>query len=105
MLAKYIAVVQISELKTGMSGVTVEASVVSISEPRTVNLRDGGTAKVADCLIKDDSGQIKLSLWEDQIAMVKAGSKIAVENGYTRSFRGENILNVGRYGKLKIIEY
>jgi len=97
--------VQIKELKNGMRAVTVEASVVSVSEPRTVNLRDGGTAKVADCLIQDDSGQIKLSLWEDHIAMVKAGSKISIENGYTNSFKGENSLNVGRYGKLKVIEY
>ncbi len=96
---------QIKELKNGMRAVTVEASVVSVSEPRTVNLRDGGTAKVADCLIQDDSGQIKLSLWEDHIAMVKAGSKISIENGYTNSFKGENSLNVGRYGKLKVIEY
>jgi replication factor A1 len=97
--------VQIKDLKNGMRAVTVEASVVSVSEPRTVNLRDGGTAKVADCLIQDDSGQIKLSLWEDHIAMVKAGSKISIENGYTNSFKGENSLNVGRYGKLKVIEY
>ncbi len=96
---------QIKELKNGMRAVTIEASVVSVSEPRTVNLRDGGTAKVADCVIQDDSGQIKLSLWEDHIAMVKAGSKISVENGYTNSFKGENSLNVGRYGKLKVIEY
>lgn len=96
---------QIKDLKNGMRAVTVEASVVSVSEPRTVNLRDGGTAKVADCLIQDDSGQIKLSLWEDHIAMVKAGSKISIENGYTNSFKGENSLNVGRYGKLKVIEY
>ncbi len=96
---------QIKDLKNGMRAVTIEASVVSVSEPRTVNLRDGGTAKVADCLIQDDSGQIKLSLWEDHIAMVKAGSKISVENGYTNSFKGENSLNVGRYGKLKVIEY
>lgn len=96
---------QIKELKSGMRAVTIEASVVSVSEPRTVNLRDGGTAKVADCVIQDDSGQIKLSLWEDHIAMVKAGSKISIENGYTNSFKGENSLNVGRYGKLKVIEY
>ena len=96
---------QIKDLKNGMRAVTVEASVVSVSEPRTVNLRDGGTAKVADCTIQDDSGQIKLSLWEDHIAMVKAGSKISIENGYTNSFKGENSLNVGRYGKLKVIEY
>ncbi|MGH9922409.1 MAG: DNA-binding protein [Nitrososphaerales archaeon] len=96
---------QIKDLKNGMRAVTIEASVVSVSEPRTVNLRDGGTAKVADCVIQDDSGQIKLSLWEDHIAMVKAGSKISVENGYTNSFKGENSLNVGRYGKLNVIEY
>ena len=95
----------IGELRSGMRSVTVEATVVSVSEPRTVNLRDGGTAKVADCMIKDDSGQIKLSLWEDQIAKVKVGSKITVENGYTTSFRGDTNLNVGRYGKLNVIEY
>jgi replication factor A1 len=97
--------VQIKDLKNGMRAVTIEASVVSVSEPRTVNLRDGGTAKVADCMIQDDSGQIKLSLWEDHIAMVKVGSKISIENGYTNSFKGENSLNVGRYGKLKVLEY
>ncbi|MGH9909852.1 MAG: DNA-binding protein [Nitrososphaerales archaeon] len=96
---------KISELKGGMRSINVEASVVSVSEPRTVNKRDGGTAKVADVVIKDDSGEIKLSLWEDQIAMVKAGSKISIENGYTTSFRGENQLSVGKYGKLNIVEY
>lgn len=96
---------KISELKGGMRSINVEASVVSVSESRTVNKRDGGTAKVADVVIKDDSGEIKLSLWEDQIAMVKAGSKITIENGYTTSFRGENQLSVGKYGKLNIVEY
>ena len=96
---------KISELKGGMRSINVEASVVSVSESRTVNKRDGGTAKVADVIIKDDSGEIKLSLWEDQIAMVKAGSKISIENGYTTSFRGENQLSVGKYGKLNIVEY
>ncbi|MEM2760932.1 MAG: OB-fold nucleic acid binding domain-containing protein [Nitrososphaerales archaeon] len=96
---------KISELKSGMRSVNVEASVVSVSEPRTVNKRDGGTAKVADVIIEDESGQIKLSLWEEQIGKVKAGSKIRIENGYTSSFKGENQLNVGRYGKLDIIEY
>jgi replication factor A1 len=96
---------KISELRGGMRSINVEASVVSVSESRTVNKRDGGTAKVADVVIKDDSGEIKLSLWEDQIAMVKAGSKISIENGYTTSFRGENQLSVGKYGKLNIVEY
>jgi replication factor A1 len=92
---------KINELKPGMRGVGVTAKVDSVTEPRTVNLRTGGTAQVADATISDESGSIKLSLWDDQIGMIKQGDKISVENGYTQAFRGENSLNIGRYGKLK----
>ena len=84
---------------------TVEGIVESISEPRTVNLKAGGQAQVADAILKDDTGQIKLTLWDAQIKMVKAGSKVTVENGYINSFKGENSLNVGKYGKLNIVEF
>jgi replication factor A1 len=66
-----------------------------------VNLRAGGTAQVADAVISDETGTIKLSLWDDQINMVKQGDRVSIENGYTQAFRGENSLNIGRYGNLK----
>jgi len=84
---------------------TVEGTIESISEPRTVNLKAGGQAQVADAVLKDDTGQIKLTLWDAQIKMVKAGSKVSVENGYINSFKGENSLNVGKYGKLNVVEF
>jgi replication factor A1 len=43
-------------------------------------------------------------LWDDQIKMIKEGDKILIENGYTQAFRGENSLNIGRYGKLTVLE-
>lgn len=82
----------------------VEGTVESIGEPRTVNLKSGGQAQVADAILKDETGQIKLTLWDAQIGMVKPGSKIRIENGYISSFRGENSLNVGKYGKLQVLE-
>ncbi len=96
---------RISDIKRGMSNVFVEAEVVSISEVREVKLRDGTTARVADCIIADPSGEIKLTLWNEQINMVREGSKISIVNGYTREFKGENILNIGKYGKLNVLEY
>ena len=66
-----------------------------------MNLRAGGTAQVADAIISDETGTIKLSLWDDQINMVKQGDRVSIENGYTQAFRGENSLNIGRYGNLK----
>ena len=83
----------------------IEGTIDSISEPRTVNLKTGGQAQVADAILKDETGQIKLTLWDAQIKMVKPGSKVRIENGYISSFKGENSLNVGKYGKLNIIEF
>lgn len=94
----------IRDLRDGMRRVDAEGEIIDISEPRTVNLRTGGEARIADTLLKDDGGQIKLSLWDDQIDLVKKGSKVRVTNGYTNSFRGELRLNVGKYGKLEVLE-
>src|SRR5574340_1590483 len=82
----------------------IEGVIESITEPRTVNLKTGGQAQVADAILKDDTGQIKMTLWDAQIKMVKVGSKVRIENGYISTFRGENSLNVGKYGKLTVIE-
>jgi replication factor A1 len=96
----------INQLRSGMTRLdTVEGIIESISEPRTVNLKAGGQAQVADAILKDETGQIKLTLWDAQIKMVKAGSKVTVENGYINSFKGENSLNVGKYGKLNVVEF
>jgi replication factor A1 len=93
--------VKIAELRDGLRRVDVEAQVVEVSEPREVRSRyTGETYKVAEATISDDSGTIKLVLWNEQIGQVKINDTIRIENGYIKSFRGEIQLNVGRYGKL-----
>ncbi|MCP8308203.1 MAG: DNA-binding protein [archaeon] len=95
---------KISELKDGMRKVDVEGIISEIPEPRTVTLRTGQQARVADCILQDASGTVKLSLWDDDIDKVQVGSRVRIENGYTNSFRGELRLNVGRYGRLITLE-
>ncbi len=87
-----------------MRRVDAEGEIAEMSDSRTVNLRTGGEAKVADCTLKDESGQVRLSLWDDQIDQVKLGSKVRITNGYTNSFRGELRLNVGKFGRLEVLE-
>jgi replication factor A1 len=93
----------IKDLRDGMRRVDAEGEIAEMSEPRSVNLKSGDQARVADCTLKDDTGQIKLSLWDDQIDQVKIGAKVRITNGYTNSFRGEVRLNVGRYGRLDVL--
>ena len=64
---------KISELKAGMRNVSVTGKVDSVGESRTVNLKAGGTNDVADAVISDESGSIKLSLWGEDINKVRAG--------------------------------
>jgi len=95
---------KIRELRDGMRKVNLVAKVLEISEPREVVSRfSGETFRVADAIIGDETGTIKLSLWNEQIERVNVNDTIKIENGYVRSFRGERQLNVGRYGKLTVL--
>ena len=93
----------IKDLRDGMRTVEAEGEIIDISTPREVSLRTGGNAKVPDATLKDETGTIKLSLWDNQIDQVAKGAKVKVTNGYINNFRGERQLNVGRYGKLEIL--
>jgi len=95
---------KIKELRDGMRRVDVTAKVLEISEPREVQSRYSGESfRVADAIIGDETGTIKLVLWNEQIDRVNVNDTVRIENGYTRSFRGEVQLNVGRYGKLSLL--
>jgi replication factor A1 len=93
---------KISELKPGMRRVDVTAKVLNLSETREVTTRTGEQSRVATADVTDESGTVKLTLWNEQIDQVKVNSNVIIENGYVTSFRGETQLNVGRYGKLTV---
>jgi replication factor A1 len=94
---------KINELKDGMRRISVVAKVIEKSEPREVRSRyRDETYRVADAIISDETGKIKLTLWNQQIEQVNIDDTVKIENGYIRSFRGEIQLNVGKYGTLTI---
>jgi replication factor A1 len=91
---------KISELKAGMRNVSVTGKIDSLGDPRTVNLKSGGTNTVADAIISDESGSMKLSLWGEDINKIQPGDRISVENGYINTFKGENSISIGKFGKM-----
>ena len=94
---------KINEIKRGMSGISVEGKIADISEPRRVNTRYGPRS-VADATLEDETGSIKLSLWEERINAVNIGDKVRISNAYVTEFRNQLQLNIPRSGKLEIIE-
>ena len=93
----------IGELRDGAKRVNIEARVIEKGNAREVQSRyKNETYLVASAVVSDDSGSIKLTLWNEQIDQVQVGDKIRIENGYVTSFKGETQLNVGKFGKLTI---
>jgi len=93
---------KISELSPGTGNVEVEAEVVGVEAPRDIN-KMGRTLRVANAVIRDDSGTITLVLWNDNIDKVKEGDKISVKNGYVNTWQDKPQLTLGKFGKMEVL--
>ena len=95
---------KIAELKAGTSNVSVVGTVASKDEPREVVTKYGKRLQVANIVLKDESGQIAMSLWGADINAVNAGDKVEITNGFVNEFRGNPQLSTGKFGKIKVLE-
>jgi len=94
---------KISELKTGANNVDVTGTVTKKDQPRDVVTKYGKRLQVANITLKDDSGEISMSLWGNDIAIVKVGDKVEVSNAYVNEFKGSPQLSTGKFGKIKVL--
>jgi len=96
--------VQIKNINVGVKWVNLKARVVEKSIPRNVFSRFGDPLALSTATISDNTGSIRLPLWNAQIDMVSVGDTVQIENGRVRTFRGELQVSVGRNSKLQVIE-
>lgn len=90
---------KISELQPKQGNVELKAEIVDISPVREFQ-KFGKAGRVANATIKDDSGQVTMTLWNEQIDLVKVGDKIEVKDGYVNEWQGDLQVTTGRNGTL-----
>jgi len=95
---------KIGDLKVGMKKVSLKAEVLEIPKSKIVYTRYGTTACVSNAVIRDETGSMKMSLWNQQINTVHKGDVIDVKNVTVTWFSGERQLRLGRSGSLSVIE-
>lgn len=93
-----------SEVKPGMRSVDLELKVIEKSDPHSFVTKKGDKGRVSTATCEDDSGQVKISLWNEDIEEVKEGDKIMIKNGYSRLFKDEVHVSAGKYGELEVIK-
>jgi replication factor A1 len=95
---------QIKDLRVGMKKINLKAKVLEVAKPTFVFTRFGSYASVANASVADETGTVKLCLWNEQIEAVSTGDMVQVENAHMSLFRGERQLRIGKNGKLNIVE-
>jgi replication factor A1 len=93
---------QIKDLRVGMKKVNLKAQIVEISKPKFVVTKFGNHASVANALVTDGTGKIKLCLWNDQIESVSAGDTVQIKNARVSAFRNERQMRIGKNGVLRV---
>ena len=91
---------QIRDLRAGMKRVNLKAEVLEIPKPSQVHTQFGNTVMVVNALVGDDTGKIKLCLWEGQINSIAVDDVIELKNAQVCVFRGEKQLRLGKNGSL-----
>ena len=94
---------ELKDVNPNTGNVDVVVDVVSKDEPRTFE-KFGKSGRVCNATISDSSGQLKLTLWNDDIDQVRVGDKIHIQNGWCSEYKGERQLSTGKFGKIEIVE-
>jgi len=107
LLQKVPKELKVENILSGMNSVNLTGKVVRIFEPREFE-KNGKKGKVANMIVADETGQIRMSLWNEQVEAVEEGpleqgKVIDIINGYTKDDgMGGCELRLGRSGQLKL---
>jgi replication factor A1 len=91
---------KICDLKPGDKGFNITVEVKSREDAREVKLKSGQTNMVANAIVKDDTGEIPMTLWGDDAMNIKEGMFIRVENGLVGDWMDRKELTAGKFGKI-----
>ncbi len=93
---------KIIDIKTGMNGLNLIARVLDTGKVRTFARKDGTSGKVTNVTLGDDTGKIRITLWDKKAEDpgFKAGDTVEITNAYARenTFSNQTELQMGSGG-------
>jgi replication factor A1 len=94
----------IGDLSMGLSDVTVRGQVLDTDDGvRTFDRDDGSEGRVANLVLGDETGRIRVTLWDENTALIDAfepGESVELVDGYVREREGDLELHVGDRGTI-----
>ena len=94
---------KIKDLYAGMRNVEVNGKVQQVYEVREFSRQDGGTGKVGNFLLGDETGVMRVVCWgsrTDQLSQLKEGEIVRLTCGFCRENQGKCEIHLGDNSQL-----
>ncbi|WP_435362704.1 single-stranded DNA binding protein [Haloarchaeobius sp. DYHT-AS-18] len=98
---------RIEDLSLGLSDVNLKGRILDTESIRTFDRDDGSEGKVANMVLGDPTGRIRVTMWDgqaDTVEAVEAGMTVEVVDGYVRERDGQLELHVGERGAIEELD-
>ena len=93
---------QIKDLQPRQGKIELTGTIANKETSRQVN-KPNFSGKVCNAILKDETGQVKITLWNEQVDQVNDGDTLKISNGYVSEWQGEMQLSTGKFGKLEVV--
>lgn len=98
--------VAIKDISEGMDNLVIMGKIIVIFPPREFTRKDGSLGRVGAFIIEDDTGKIKITLWDAQCEIIdnkffQKGEIVQVIGAYSKVGLNEDLeIHLSRKGKI-----
>ncbi len=84
----------LKQLKPGMKNIDIEVTIDFVGEKR----KTGGFNNdlFLPAFVKDETGEMKMTFWAEDVKKAKPGKKLKVTKGYVTEYKGTPQLNISQ---------
>jgi ssDNA-binding replication factor A large subunit len=99
--------IKIKDIVSGLGNVNINGKVVDIKEVREYN-KNGRSGKVANFMIGDETGVIRVTLWDSnhikliEDGKIKIGDIVRVKSAYSKENNGFKEIHLGNRGEITV---
>lgn len=96
--------VMVQDMRHGMKRVNLQAQILETPTASIVQTRYGNSARLTNALVADETGKIKLCLWNEQADLLNVGDIVQIRDAAVSTFRGERQLRLGKNGTITVMK-
>jgi len=93
---------KIADLQPNNTVDEIVLTIIEKKEPREVQKRFGGTARLAELVGRDDDGDtVQVTLWNDEIGDIQEDDVVKIVDGWVKKWDNELQVSTGRNGRIE----